>query len=50
MREALSTADLNRYVLGLRPGEPLDLMLRERMEAITADLRKLKMNPTHDRG
>lgn len=41
MREAMGTASLNRYVLGLRPGEPLDLMLREKMADITAELREL---------
>jgi len=41
MREAMSTPDFNRYVLGLRPGEPLDLMLRDHMEAITQELREL---------
>lgn len=41
MRESMDTASFNRYVLGLRPGEPLDLMLREKMGAITAELREL---------
>ncbi|MBH9553878.1 hypothetical protein [Inhella gelatinilytica] len=41
MHEAMATSDFNRYVLGLRPGEPLDLMLREHMTAITAELRSL---------
>lgn len=41
MREGMSTSDFNRYVLGLRPGEPLDLMLHEHMEAITMELREL---------
>lgn len=41
MREAMDTADFNRYVLGLRHGEPLDLMLREHMESITTELRTL---------
>jgi mannitol-1-phosphate 5-dehydrogenase len=27
MRDVMGTRDFNRYVLGLRPGEPLDLML-----------------------
>jgi len=39
MRESMDTASFNRYVLGLRQGEPLDLMLREKMAAITAELR-----------
>ena len=41
MREAMDTASFNRYVLGLRPGEPLDLMMREKMGPITAELREL---------
>ncbi|XHS77125.1 hypothetical protein ACFJGW_15530 [Burkholderiaceae bacterium UC74_6] len=41
MHKSMSTADFNRYVLGLRPGEPLDLMLRDQMGAITAELRSL---------
>ena len=41
MRESMDTADFNRYVLGLRHGEPLDLMLRDNMGAITNELREL---------
>jgi mannitol-1-phosphate 5-dehydrogenase len=41
MREAMDTPSFNRYVLGLRQGEPLDLMLREKMESITAELRDI---------
>jgi len=41
MRKAMSTSDFNRYVLGLRPGEPLDLVLRENMETITQELYEL---------
>lgn len=41
MRKSMDTASFNRYVLGLRQGEPLDLMLREKMAAITAELRAL---------
>ena len=41
MREAMDTPSFNRYVLGLRQGEPLDLMLREKMDSITAELRDL---------
>jgi len=41
MREAMSTIDFNRYVLGLRLGEPLDLMLRDQMDAITMELREI---------
>ena len=41
MREAMDIPSFNRYVLGLRPGEPLDLMLREKMGSITAELRDL---------
>ena len=40
MRESMDTASFNRYVLGLRQGEPLDLMLRDKMAAITAELRE----------
>jgi hypothetical protein len=39
MREAMDTASFNRYVLGLRTGEPLDLMLREKLSAIAVELR-----------
>lgn len=38
MREAMKTPDFNRYVLGLRPGEPLDLMLRDKMDTIITEL------------
>jgi mannitol-1-phosphate 5-dehydrogenase len=41
MRESMDTADFNRYVLGLRHGEPLDLMLRDNMGSITTELRAL---------
>ena len=41
MREAMETTVFNRYVLGLRPGEPLDLMLREKMALITVELRAI---------
>ncbi|MCF8169253.1 MAG: hypothetical protein K9J77_11645 [Rhodoferax sp.] len=41
MHESMRTEDFNRYVLGLRPGEPLDLMLREKMRDITEELRDL---------
>lgn len=41
MREAMTTPDFNRYILGLRPGEPLDLMLRDQMDGITQELRLL---------
>lgn len=41
MRETMDTASFNRYVLALRPGEPLDLMLRDKIGAITAELRDL---------
>lgn len=41
MHESMSTADFNRYVLGLRPGEPLDLMLQAQMGAITEELRDI---------
>jgi hypothetical protein len=41
MREAMDTPSFNRYVLGLRQGEPLDLMLREKIESITVELRDI---------
>jgi mannitol-1-phosphate 5-dehydrogenase len=41
LREAMDSASFNRYVLGLRPGEPLDLMLRDKTSAITCELRGL---------
>lgn len=41
MREAMDTPSFNRYVLGLRQGEPLDLMLREKIDSITAELREI---------
>lgn len=41
MRVAMDTPSFNRYVLGLRPGEPLDLMLRDRIGMITAELREI---------
>lgn len=41
MREAMSVADFNRYVLGLRPGEPLDLMICDRIAQTTNELRAL---------
>ncbi len=46
MHESMNTPDFNRYVLGLRPGEPLDLMLRDQMGAITAELRELAKDMT----
>ena len=42
MREAMEIPDFNRYVLGLRLGEPLDLMLREKMDATIAELAEFK--------
>jgi mannitol-1-phosphate 5-dehydrogenase len=41
MREAINTAQFNRYVLGLRSGEPLDLLLRDQIEAITLELHEM---------
>ena len=38
MRQSMDIQDFNRYVLGLRPGEPLDLMLREKLNSIMAEL------------
>jgi len=46
MREAMDTSDFNRYVLGLRPGEPLDLMLREKIALITLELRAMMKDLT----
>jgi len=42
MREAMEIEDFNRYVLGLRTGEPLDLMLRERMDETLVELNEFK--------
>ena len=39
LHEAISTEDFNRYILGLRVGEPLELMLRENMDSIIEELR-----------
>lgn len=41
LHEAISTEDFNRYILGLRVGEPLELMLRENMNSIIEELREL---------
>jgi mannitol-1-phosphate 5-dehydrogenase len=38
LREAMDSASFNRYVLGLRPGEPLDLMLRDKAGTIARQL------------
>lgn len=46
LREAMDSASFNRYVLGLRSGEPLDLMLREKTGAITRQLRELTRGGT----
>jgi hypothetical protein len=42
MRDAMEIQDFNRYVLGLRVGEPLDLMLRERMDKTLVELNQFK--------
>lgn len=42
MREAMGSAHFNRYVIGLRPGEPMDLMLREKTTAIATELNTLR--------
>lgn len=39
LHESIPTEDFNRYILGLRVGEPLELMLRENMDAIIRELR-----------
>jgi mannitol-1-phosphate 5-dehydrogenase len=41
MREAMDVASFNRYVLGLRPGEPLDLMVRDQIDLITTELQDM---------
>jgi len=46
MRNAMTIPDFNRYVLGLRTGEPLDLMLREKIGSITSELREIKKDFT----
>lgn len=44
MRESLDSQDFNRYVLGLRTGEPLDLMLRKKIGPLIEELRELTKN------
>ncbi len=46
MRRSLPRDIFNTYILGLRGGEPLDLLLREQMDAITVRLEAL---PKYDR-
>ena len=46
MRNAMTIPDFNLYVLGLRTGEPLDLMLREKIGSITSELREIKKDFT----
>lgn len=41
MREAMGSESFNRYVIGLRSGEPLDLMLIEKTQAISTELNVL---------
>jgi mannitol-1-phosphate/altronate dehydrogenase len=41
LHESISTEDFNRYILGLRVGEPLELMLRENMDSIVAELQDI---------
>ncbi len=41
LHEAISIEDFNRYILGLRVGEPIELMLRENMNSIVEELREL---------
>lgn len=38
LRRTLSQRDLNEYVLGLRPGEALDLILREHFDTLVQEL------------
>jgi mannitol-1-phosphate 5-dehydrogenase len=42
LREAMDSANFNRYVLGLRPGEPLDLMLRDKTGSIARKLDEMR--------
>ena len=42
MRAAMDPADFTRYVLGLRPGEPLDQLLRTQLDPIARQLRDLR--------
>jgi mannitol-1-phosphate/altronate dehydrogenase len=41
LHESISTEDFNRYILGLRVGEPLELMLRENMDSIVSELQEI---------
>jgi mannitol-1-phosphate 5-dehydrogenase len=41
MFKAMDIEQFNRYVIGLRSGEPLDLMLREKNQAISEELQVL---------
>lgn len=41
LHESISIEDFNRYILGLRVGEPLELMLRENMDSIVAELQEI---------
>lgn len=41
MRDAMEISEFNRFILGLRSGEPLDLMLRDQIDAITTELQTL---------
>lgn len=42
MRQSMNIEDFNRYVLGLRPGEPLDLMLRSKLNITINELEELR--------
>jgi mannitol-1-phosphate 5-dehydrogenase len=46
LRDAMDNASFNRYVLGLRQGEPLDLMLQLHAADITRELKQLAGKPS----
>lgn len=41
LHDSISTEDFNRYILGLRVGEPLELLLRDNMENIIKELMEI---------
>jgi hypothetical protein len=41
LRRSLSRGTFNQFVLGLRPGEPLDLLLRDRVADLVVRLQPL---------
>jgi mannitol-1-phosphate 5-dehydrogenase len=42
MSNVMPNKDFNRYVLGLRPGEPLDLLLSEQIDSLKIELENIK--------